>query len=89
MEAFHEDANVDVQWKEGQYPTSGITFLIWRLTGLEENAQYGQWDEDNSRESKANNAKVEIQKPLKSVVTGIPEAVKAFFWPPTQVDEKH
>jgi len=88
LEPFHEDATVDVQWEQGQYPTNAISFLIWRLSGIEKTAQLGQWDEDILRERKAGRDNLEIKKPLKTVVAGIPEAVKAFSWPPSQVEEK-
>ncbi len=89
LEPFHEDATVDVEWKEGQYPTNAISFLIWRLTGLDFAAQSGQWDEDILREKREGRDNLEIKKPLKAVVLGIPEAEKAFSWPlMSRVDAK-
>jgi hypothetical protein len=88
LEPFHEDATLDVQWKVGQSPTDAPSFLIWRLTGLERPAQYGQWDEDILREREAGYVNLDITKPEKAVVVGTPEAVKAFSWPPREVDGK-
>ena len=85
LEPFHEDATVNFQWQEGQYPFDAIGFLIWRLTGIEKAAQSGEWDEDVLRE-KERGRDVEMPKPLKVIVEGIPEAVKAFSWPESQAE---
>jgi hypothetical protein len=79
LEPFHEDATVDVQWGEDPYPNDATNFLIWRLTGIERNAQMGIWDEDATGSNKP--WEKMTQKPARAVVTGIPEAVKAFSWP--------
>ena len=83
LEPFHEDATVDVQWEKGLYSSDAISFLIWRLTGIEKSAQQGHWDEDILRETKAGRVNLDVKKPLKTDVVGIPEAVKAFAWPPS------
>jgi hypothetical protein len=80
LEPFHEDAAVDVQWGTQSYPNSATNFLIWRLTGIERNAQMGIWDEDIVNESEQWKNTVNL-KPAQTVVTGIPAAVKAFSWP--------
>ena len=84
LEPFHEDATVDVLWGKDQYPTDAISFLIWRLTGIKKTAQQGMWDEEMDREKKGGRDNLEITKPAKTVVVGIPEAVKAFSWPDSQ-----
>jgi hypothetical protein len=78
--SFHEDATVDVQWGTESYPTSATNFLIWRLTGIERNAQMGFWDEDHVAENERWKNTIK-EKPARAVVVGIPEAVKAFSWP--------
>ena len=80
LEPFHQDAALDVQWGTESYPNTATHFLVWRLTGLERTAQLGIWEEDEAKET-PDWEKWANQKPAQIVVTGIPEAVKAFSWP--------
>jgi hypothetical protein len=88
LEPFHQDATLDVRWGTESYPNTATHFLVWRLTGLERAAQMGIWEEDEEQETPEWD-KWADQKPAQVIVTGIPEAVRAFSWPvnPPQIPD--
>ena len=67
-----EDAVATFDWGDDESYHEADYFL-WRLTGLGPNALWGIWDQDE---------KPERPLPRSVKVTGLPEAVEKFTWPP-------
>ena len=69
---FREDAVVNFEWNQGDYPVYPVEFLWRRLSGLSDNALRGEWDQDGRPDAKP---------PRRVTVTGLPAAVQRFSWP--------
>lgn len=68
-----EDVTVTFDWEGSDYPYNPTAFLLWRLTELSRNALEGIWDADESRI---------VVMPRSAKVTGSPEDIQRFQWPP-------
>ncbi len=68
-----EDATVYFDWPDIGAYRRDTDYFLWRLAGLQRNATWGIWDQDE---------KPEVSLPRSVKVTGLPDAVEKFTWPP-------
>jgi hypothetical protein len=70
---FEEQAVMELKWPSDTAVRRPALYVFHRLTGLGLSAYEGVWDQDDQRK---------FTLPETSSVTGLPEAVERFSWPP-------